>query len=201
MKNFSIKIILIFLISIIGINVSYANMIENIDTLPPLLLDSIYQKSVKCILIKDGETGKEIILKEGSRISYYRKDRNKLYNKRIRTITDDGFTVKSQNVKLTNIAKIKHNSIYKNMTSKILAATLLFLGIYLLIFSSIQLAGILGTFIVGLVLSQMIGFFIGGAIIVAIGVLMMIAALRKKATFFDFAKGATAQIFDKKSRK
>lgn len=41
MKNVNTKIILILLISIIVINVSTGNIIENTDTLPPVLVDSI----------------------------------------------------------------------------------------------------------------------------------------------------------------
>jgi len=203
MKNLNIKIILILLISLLFNNVSDANIVGNMDTLTPIQIDSMarvqsIQRPMKYILVKDNETEKEIIFEEGDQIIYYRKDRNKKYRKTIETITDNGFIVKNQNVKLSNIAKIKQPNILQGALTKVLPILLIVLSTYLIVFFSIQLASLLGSIFISLFLFQIISFIVGGLILLTIAGLMIRSSSRKKSNFFDLEKGATARIFNKK---
>lgn len=169
-------------------------IITKIQTEKPL------KKQSKYIVVKDNETGKEITLEEGDKIVYYRKDRDKKYRKTIETITDNGFIVQSQDVKLVNLSKIKKQNIFKDFLSDALPFLVMLTGLFVILSAGIELGVLIGTAILGLVFAQLIGFWIGGLIVLAIGILMLISSRRKVSDFFDFAKGATARIFKRKPK-
>ena len=161
-------------------------------------IEAPIKKQGKYIIVKDSETGKEIVLEEGDRIIYYRKDRDEKYRKTIETITDNEFIVKNQNVKLTNLSKIKKQNVVKSFLSKVLPFIVLLLGCSVVLVAGVELGVLLGTFIIGLVLTQLIGFLIGGLLILTIGILMLRSSRRKISGFFDLGKTATIRIFNKK---